>query len=148
MKELGFLGRWAEPLFVQGNLTWQDSELVAGDQADAPTNDVRPLAGASEYVVNLLLGFDSSRGDHTATLAYNVFGERLYVAGRLGAPDGYEQPFHALDFTYSWYPGERMTVKAKLRNLLDQAVEIEREGVVVFRERPGMAAALSFKWAY
>ena len=148
LKELGFLGRWAEPLFVQGNLTWQDSELVAGDQADAPTNDVRPLAGASEYVVNLLLGFDSSRGDHTATLAYNVFGERLYVAGRLGAPDGYEQPFHALDFTYSWYPGERMTVKAKLRNALDQAVEIEREGVVVFRERPGMAATLSFKWAY
>jgi len=148
LKELGFLGRWAESLFVQGNLTWQDSELVAGDQADAPTNDVRPLAGASEYVVNLLLGFDSSRGDHTATLVYNVFGERLYVAGRLGAPDGYEQPFHALDFTYSWYPGERMTVKAKLRNALDQAVEIEREGVVVFRERPGMAAALSFKWAY
>ena len=148
LKELGFLGRWAESLFVQGNLTWQDSELVAGDQADAPTNEVRPLAGASEYVVNVLLGFDSSRGDHTATLAYNVFGERLYLAGRLGAPDGYEQPFHALDFTYSWYPGERMTVKAKLRNLLDQAVEIEREGVVVFSERPGMAAALSFKWAY
>lgn len=148
LKELGFLGRWAEPLFVQGNLTWQDSELVAGEQADAPTNDVRPLAGASEYVVNLLLGFDSHQGSHSATLAYNVFGERLYVAGRLGAPDGYEQPFHALDFTYSWYPSERMTAKAKLRNLLDQAVEIEREGVVTFSERPGMVAALSFKWEY
>lgn len=148
LKELGFLGRWAESLFLQGNLTWQDSELVAGDQADAPTNDVRPLAGASEYVVNLLLGFDSHQGSHTATLAYNVFGERLYVAGRLGAPDGYEQPFHALDFAYSWYPNEYVTVKAKLRNILDQAVEIEREGVVTFSERPGMVAALSFKWEY
>ena len=30
---------------------------------------------------------------------YNVFGERLFVAGRLGAPDRYEQPFHSLDRT-------------------------------------------------
>ena len=148
LKELGFLGAWAESFFLQGNLTWQDSELVAGEQADAPTNDVRPLAGASEYVANLMLGFDSYDGRHTATLVYNVFGERLYVAGRLGAPDGYEQPFHSLDFTYSWYPTETITVKAKLRNILDQAVEIEREGVVTFSERPGATAAISFRWAY
>ena len=148
LKELGFLGRWAEPLFVQGNLTWQSSELVAGEQADAPTNNVRPLAGASEYVVNMLLGFDSVEGNHSATLTYNVFGERLYVAGRLGAPDGYQQPFHSLDFSYAWYPSATITVKAKLRNILDQAVEIQREGVVTFSERPGMSAALSFKWEY
>lgn len=148
LKELGFLGAWGEPFFLQGNATWQDSELVAGDQADAPTNDIRPLAGASEYVVNLILGFDSYVGTHTATLVYNVFGERLYVAGRLGAPDGYEQPFHSLDFTYSWYPRSSITVKAKIRNLLNQAVEIEREGIVTFSERPGTTASVSFKWEY
>ena len=148
LKELGFLGEWAEAFFLQGNLTWQDSELVAGEQADAPTNNVRPLAGASEYVANLVLGFDSHDGAHTSTIAYNVFGERLYVAGRLGAPDGYEQPFHSLDFTHSWYPTENITVKAKLRNILDQSVRIEREGVVVFTERPGSTASVSFKWEY
>ena len=77
-----------------------------------------------------------------------MFGERLYVAGRLGTPDGYEQPFHSLDFTYSWYPTEFITVKAKLRNMLDGMVEIEREGVVVFSERPGNSASLSFKWEF
>ena len=148
LKDLGFLGAWAEAFFLQGNLTWQDSELVAGEQADAPTNNVRPLAGASEYVANLVLGFDSHDGAHTSTIAYNVFGERLYVAGRLGAPDGYEQPFHSLDFTHSWYPTENITVKAKLRNVLDQSVQIEREGVVVFTERPGSTASVSFKWEY
>lgn len=148
LKELGFLGAWAEAFFLQGNLTWQDSELVAGEQADAPTNNVRPLAGASEYVANLVLGFDSHDGAHTSTIAYNVFGERLYVAGRLGAPDGYEQPFHSLNFTHSWYPTENITVKAKLRNILDQSVQIEREGVVVFTERPGSTASVSFKWEY
>lgn len=148
LKELAFLGLWAQPFFVQANLTWQDSELVAGDQADAPTNNVRPLAGASEYVANVIFGFDSNDGLHTATVAYNVFGERLHVAGRLGAPDGYEQPFHSLNFTYSWYPTANITVKAKLRNILDQAVEIERSGVVVFSERLGRAASVSFKWEY
>ena len=148
LKELGFLGEFGESFFVQGNLTIQDSELVAGDQADAPTNDVRPLAGASEYVANLMLGFDSSDGLHTATIVYNVFGERLYVAGRLGAPDGYEQPFHSLDFTYSWFPTEFLTVKARLRNILNESIEIEREGITVFREKPGAAASVTAKWEY
>ena len=152
LKELSFLsgmvGDWINMFFVQANLTLQDSELVAGEKADAPTNDIRPLAGASEYVANAMLGFDSDDGRHTATLVYNVFGERLYVAGRLGAPDGYEQPYHSLDFTYSWFPTEAITVKAKLRNILDGTVEIEREGVVVFSERPGSSASISFKWEY
>lgn len=148
LKELGFLGDWADAFFLQGNLTWQDSELVAGEQADAPTNNIRPLAGASKTIANVVLGFDSHDGRHTATLAYNVFGERLYVAGRLGAPDGYEQPFHLLGFTHSWFPTENITVKVKLRNILDQAVEIKREGVVVYTERPGAAASVSFKWEY
>ena len=152
LKTLSFLsgvaGDWINMFFVQANLTLQDSELVAGEKADAPTNDVRPLAGASEYVANAMLGFDSDDGRHTATLVYNVFGERLYVAGRLGAPDGYEQPYHSLDFTYSWFPTDTIAVKGKLRNILDGTVEIEREGIVVFSERPGSSASVSFKWEF
>ena len=148
LKELGFLGQMGESFFVQGNLTIQGSELVAGEQADAPTNEVRPLAGAPAYVANLMLGFDSPDRRSAATLVYNVFGERLYVAGRLGAPDGYEQPFHSLDFTYSWFPTEFVTVKAKLRNILNESIEIEREGVTVFREKPGATASVTVRWEY
>ncbi|MCE2424847.1 MAG: TonB-dependent receptor, partial [Pseudomonadales bacterium] len=47
LKTLNFLsgiaGDWINRFFVQANLTLQDSELVAGEKADAPTNDVRPL---------------------------------------------------------------------------------------------------------
>ena len=154
LKELGFLGAAFETLFVQGNLTVQDSELVcdanAADficEADAPTNPIRPLSGASEYVANVMLGFDSPGAKHTASLIYNVFGERLYVAGRNGAPDGFEQPFHSLDFTYFWYPTDSMTFKLKAQNLLDETVTIEREGITVFEEDPGMTISLSFTWA-
>ena len=148
LKSLRFLGQWADPFFVQANVTAQDSEIVAGANADAPTNPERPLTGASEYVANIMLGFDSFDGQHTASLIYNVFGERLYVAGRNGAPDGFEQPFHSLDFTYSWYPTERFTVKAKLQNMLDEAITIEREGVVIFEQPAGQAFSVSVQYAY
>ncbi|HWM29396.1 MAG TPA: TonB-dependent receptor, partial [Woeseiaceae bacterium] len=147
LKELAFLGGFFDTLFVQGNFTLQDSELVAGPRPDAPTNQIRPLSGASEYVANVMLGFDSPNSKHTASLIYNVFGERLYVAGRNGAPDGYEQPFHSLDLTYAWYPTDTMTVKLKAQNLLDETVTIERQGVTVFEEDPGVNYSLSFSWS-
>ncbi|MEM7081648.1 MAG: TonB-dependent receptor [Pseudomonadota bacterium] len=145
-KDLSFLGEAFSPFFLQGNITLQDNELVAGEEADAPTNPVRGLAGSSDYVVNASLGYDSPNGNHSASLAYNVFGERLYVAGRNGAPDGFEQPFHSLDMTYSWYPTDRITVKAKARNILDESIEIERVGVTTFEERVGSSFSLSFQW--
>lgn len=143
LKQLDFLGSLGEMFFVQGNVSFQESELVAGPLADAPTNPVRDMAGASPYVGNLMLGFDAPNGGHTASLIYNVFGERLYVAGRNGAPDGYEQPFHSLDFTYTWFATEGLTLKVKAQNLLDEAVEIRRAGVTTFEEKPGTTLALS-----
>jgi TonB-dependent receptor len=145
---LGFLGDWGEAWFLQGNATFQDTETTAGPNADAPTNNTRPATGASDYVFNMMLGYDSMDGRHSANLLYNVFGERLYVAGRLGAPDGYEQPFNSLDLNYSFYPTDNWTVKFKVQNLLDETVEIERAGVVTFAENPGTAVALKVKYDF
>ncbi|MGI9261673.1 MAG: TonB-dependent receptor domain-containing protein, partial [Woeseiaceae bacterium] len=153
LKELGFLGGAFDTLFIQGNVTWQDSELVCSIDAanscaaDAPTNPVRPLSGASEYIANLVLGFDSPEGRHSASLVYNVSGERLYVAGRNGAPDGYEQPFQSLDFTYFWYPTDRMTLNLRAQNILGEEIEIQRNDIVTFVEDPGQSVSLMFSWA-
>ena len=147
LKELSFLGGLFDTMFVQGNLTVQDSELVAGPNADVPTNPVRKLSGASDYVINFMLGFDSRDTKHTASLVYNIFDERLYVAGRNGAPDGFEQPFSSLDITYFWYPTENFTVKAKVQNLLDDKIEIQRAGTATFVEEPGLVYGISFSWA-
>ena len=154
LKELGFLGGPLDTLFVQGNLTLQDSELVCDSggadfacDADAPTNPTRALSGASNYVANFMVGFDSPDARHTASIMYNVFGERLYVAGRNGAPDGDEQPFHSLDLTYFWYPTDTMTLKLKAQNVLSETVTIQREGIVVFEEDPGTTFSISFNWS-
>lgn len=148
LKELAFLGGIFDTLFVQGNLTLQDSELVAGPNANVPTNPVRSLTGASEYVANVMLGFDSRDAKHTASLIYNVFGERLFVAGRNGAPDGFEQPFHSVDVTYFWYPTESLTIKAKAQNLLGETIVIERANVPVYEEDPGTVFSLAFSYGF
>jgi len=148
LKELAFLGGIFDTLFVQGNLTLQDSELVAGPNANVPTNPVRTLTGASEYVANVMLGFDSRDAKHTASLIYNVFGERLFVAGRNGAPDGFEQPFHSVDFTYFWYPTDSLTIKAKAQNLLGETIVIERADVPVYEEDPGTVYSLAFSYGF
>lgn len=154
LKELGFLGGPFETLFIQGNVTIQDSELQCDISdatnpcfADAPTNPVRQLSGASDYVGNIMLGFDSPNAKHTASLIYNVFGERLYTSGRNGAPDSFEQPFHSVDFTYFWYPTDSMTFKVKLQNILDETTTIERGGITVFEEEPGQTFSVSFSWS-
>lgn len=147
---LGFLGGIFDTFFVQGNVTFQSSELIcdigATDTcaADSPTNPIRTLSGASDYVANVMLGFDSPEARHSVSVSYNVFGERLYVAGRNGAPDGFEQPFRSLDLTYFRYPTEAVMVKLKAQNLLGETVAIERNCIVTFQEDPGQMIGLAF----
>ena len=146
LKKLGFLGGIWDTLFIQGNLTLQDSELVAGAQANSPTNPTRSLSGASDYVVNFMIGYDSRNAQHTASLAFNTFGERLFAAGRLGVPDSFEQPFNSLDVTYSWYPTDKLALKVKLQNLLGETTKIDQGGVRVYEEDPGSTYKLSLQW--
>jgi hypothetical protein len=89
---------------------------------------------------------DSANGKHSFTLAYNTFGERLFFAGRDGAPDAYEQPFESLDFVYSFYPTDRLSMKFRVQNLLDEAVKIEQAGVTVLEQNVGATAKLDVKW--
>ncbi len=143
---LSFLGELGDLFFLEGNATLQDSETTSGKRADAPTNERRPAAGASDYLVNLTIGFDSLEGNHTASLIYNVFGKRLYRAGRLGAPDEFEQPFHSLDLTYSWYPTETLALKAKVQNILGQATKINSGDILVYEREPGTSVSLKVKY--
>jgi TonB-dependent receptor len=139
--DLGFtsrwLGSWASGLFTAGNATWTDSELTIGTSSFALTNDRRPLNQQSDLILNLQLGYDSPGGGHSAVLVYNGFSERLFYAGRNGAPDAYEQPFNSLDFIYSWYPAAGWELKLRLQNLLNDSIEIKQGNVVVLEQDLG-----------
>lgn len=154
LKGLEFIGDgiW-DNMFLSGNLTLSDSEVTMNSQniveqtgvSASITNLTRRLTGHSEYVVNVNLGFDSDDGNHSASLVYNVFGDRIIIPGIDGFDDNYEQPFHSLDFVYTYYPDFNSTVKFKLQNILDEQKELVFEDTLFRTEAVGVGFSLSYK---
>lgn len=156
LNDLTFLGDWSEDFFLSGNLTLSDSEITIDTQrvveqtgvSAAITNNVRRLTGHSEYVVNLNLGYDAPNGNHSATLVYNVFGERIIIPGIEGQDDRYEQPFHSLDLVYTYYPTYSSSIKFKLQNILDEKKDITFSDTLFRSETKGIGFDISFKWDF
>ncbi|SHH18819.1 TonB-dependent receptor domain-containing protein [Ferrimonas marina] len=136
-------------LFIAGNLTLSDSEITIADAGDINlTNPTRRMMGHSEWVANLQLSYDSPDDVHSATLVYNVFGDRIAYAGTQGFDDAIEQPFHSLDFTYTVYPLEWMNVKFKAKNILDEATEYLQNDERVFWNKPGTEYTLELGFKF
>ena len=116
LHDLGYL---ANGFFTSGNLTWSDSEAsIDPALAGNLTNPTKRMTGHSEYVANFQLNYDSANGEHSTSLVYNVFGERILAAGVGGREDAYEQPFHSLDLVYNYYPSFSSKIGFKVKNLL------------------------------
>ena len=156
LKDFNFVGNWGEGLFLSGNVTISESEIRIDTQnvveqtgvSTTITNATRRMTGHSPYVVNLNLGWDAANGNHSATLAYNVFGERIIIPGIDGKDDAYEQPFHSLDFVYTYYPTYSSTLKFKVQNILDEEKEIEFEDTLLRGETIGTSFEVSFRWDF
>jgi len=160
MKDFNFIGDFwgmnGQDFFLSGNVTLSDSEINIDTQrvflqtgvSAAITNSTRRLTGHSEYVVNLNLGYDHPNGNHSVTMAYNVFGERIIIPGIEGQDDRYEQPFHSLDLVYTYYPTYSSTVKFKVQNILDENKTIEFSDTLFRSETKGIAFDVSFKWDF
>ena len=148
-KSLAFMGDFASQFYFAGNLTLAETEIEAGDEITvAATNRVRPMQGASEYVINFQLGYDSHEGHHSATLVFNESGERVLAGGITGEPDSYEQPFSAVDFSYFYYPTESLTVKFTAKNLLDEDIEVTKGDVTILENTVGTSYGLSLRYVY
>ena len=152
LKDLSFLsnilGEWINQFYVVGNVTFADSQLdiQASGLAGNITNLSRRMTQHSEWVMNAQIGFDSSSGRHGATIAYNSFGERIFFAGIESFDDAYEQPFHSLDLVYSWFMTEKLTLKLRMKNLLDESAMIEQNGVTILEQDVGTTTLLDVRW--
>lgn len=140
---------WLDQFFVAGNLTLSDSDIrIQRFGASNITNLERRMTGHSEYVVNAQLGFDSYNERHSATLSYNVFGERINFAGVNGKDDAFEQPFHSIDATYSYYPVEGLALKLAAKNLLGERTEILQQGEILQARDPGTSVSASMTYRF
>lgn len=157
LQGLEFIGTgvW-DNMFASGNVTVSDSEINLDRQAiveqtgvsTAITNVTRRLTGHSEYVVNLQLGFDSDDGEHSASVVYNVFGERILIPGIDGFDDNFELPFNSLDVIYKYYPDFNSTLTFKVQNILAEEKEIEFEGVTRRSQTKGTGVSLTYKYEF
>lgn len=146
-RSLGFINDWVwldqlrlgwitelglERFYLAANYAEITSEVSIDPDASNSTNTDRPLQGASPWVVNAQLGYESDSGHIKWTLAYNEFGKRISRAGTLGQPDIYEQPFAQLDFNFSYQLTDRLSLGLDAGNLLDPKVKFT-QGVEVTR---------------
>lgn len=151
-KQLGFLDRWFDGLddwYASANYSWIDSNIKLDPaQSGFNTNLERPLEGQSPYVLNLQLGYLHPEGKREVSLLYNVSGERIVQVGVDGQPDTYEQPFWQLDFNLKQRLGDEWSLRVRLRNLLDPAVEFRQGDEANIREyRKGREIGFTLEWA-
>ena len=151
---LEFLGEFGSQFFVQGNTTSLfTNEIDVGDREADVTNRQRELTQASDFIANLVFGFDSDDGKHSAGLAFNTFSERIFFSGTAGREDTFEQPFDSLDLTYTFFFTDDFSLKFKAKNLLDGMNEITQENqdgteVTVFEQEVGQSYSLGVSYKF
>ena len=146
LHDLGYL---ADGFFTTGNLTLSDSEAVVDPAlAGNLTNPTKRMTGHSKYVANFQLSYDSANGNHSSSLVYNVFGERILAAGIGGRGDAYEQPFQSLDLVYNYYPDFNSKVSLKVQNLLGEDQDVTQSGITVQAREVGQTVSLSFSYQF
>lgn len=146
-KNLGFLGRTGERFTAFANTTFMTSEIVTGnDSISSLTNPDRPMIGQSPYVINAGLTYLSPGGRTSASVLYNVAGERILEVGSGGLPDAYEQPRSILDASLEYLLARDLSVKVDARNLLNSEYLMTQGGVTRYRYLTGRIWVVAFRW--
>jgi len=105
-------------------------EVGADGAAQVSTNERRPLQGASPYLINADVSYKRTFSENLSgvvTLAYNVYGRRVFAAGENGLGDQYEQALQSLSLVVRADVGQKWSLNLKGSNLLDAEYRIEQE---------------------
>ncbi|MGH7475081.1 MAG: TonB-dependent receptor domain-containing protein [Longimicrobiales bacterium] len=143
------LGRVAQRLSsfsAFANLTIMRSSIEIDDPLASKTNDERPMVGQAPYVVNAGVAFAPRDGATSATLLYNVVGDRIVNAAEAPLPDVYEQSRHVIDLSLMHEFPTGMSLKLDGKNLLDSPYEWLQGPVVRERYRVGRIVSLGLAW--
>jgi len=101
---------------VNGSLI--KSEVFLGDEVKFQDSR-RALQGQSPYTLNAAMYYNHPNQSFQASVAYNVMGPRIFVAGNANNPEIYELQRHSLDITISKTFKDRTTVKFGIQDLLN-----------------------------
>ncbi|MFK8045602.1 MAG: TonB-dependent receptor plug domain-containing protein [Crocinitomicaceae bacterium] len=103
------------------------------DLSTINTNAVRPLEGASPFLLNIDLRYNKTFENKNKLLlavAYNVFGKRLVTVGSNGIGDSYAQPVNSVNLVSNLSMNNNLTIGFKVSNLLNPNIDIIQEDKV------------------
>jgi outer membrane receptor for ferrienterochelin and colicin len=145
-KGLGFLGSAFEQLGVFSNATLMKSDIRIGQGGASRTNDRRAMVGQAPYVLNTGLTYASRAGDASATLLYNVVGERIVSAAEAPLPDVKERARNVVDLSLRLPLLSGVSARVDARNLLDAPYRTFQGTALRESYRAGRVFQLGLTW--
>lgn len=125
-KQLGFLSNeynqtklGLNASYIYARTKVDSAEYAARKEIDPNAKDTRPMYGQSPFIVNAYLSYSNVPKNWRASIAYNIWGERLSFVSRGRVPDVYEQSRGVLDFTFEKGLGDKWSISIKAQNLLN-----------------------------
>lgn len=103
-------------LNMNASLIW--SEVFLGEDITFEESR-RALQGQSPYMINAALYYIDPISEFQASIAYNVQGPRIFVAGNTNFPSIYELERHVVDLTVSKTFKDRTTLKFGIQDLFN-----------------------------
>jgi outer membrane receptor protein involved in Fe transport len=116
--------------YIYSKIDISEETIRTSAKPIAPTNTSRPLFGASPYLINFDLSYKqnwSPKSSTTFTVAYNVYGKRLFVAGAQQAGDIYEMPVNTLDFIMNTKLSNKIGLDLNFGNVLNPTIKFQQE---------------------
>jgi TonB-dependent receptor len=104
---------------IDSDVDIAQSELNISQGIDSTVSTTRNLQGQSDYIINMDFVYTNPDWGTTASLYYNIFGERLSVVSANITPDVFEQPTPQLDLIISQKLIQNLSVKFAVQNILN-----------------------------
>jgi outer membrane receptor for ferrienterochelin and colicin len=145
-KRFGFMADALESLTMFSNATVMQSEITIPRAASSQTSTSRRMVGQAPYVVNAGLTWSPLDGGTSATVLYNIVGERIASAGELPLPDVKEQPRNVLDVSLRTSVLNGVSLKLDVKNVLDAPYELVQGGVIRESYRAGRSVSFGLSW--
>jgi outer membrane receptor protein involved in Fe transport len=146
-KSLGFMTLALRSLQAFANLTVMQSriELPANTQASA-TNLKRRMVGQAPYVLNSGLTWVNHTGSASATVLFNVVGDRIDAAGDAPLPDVVERARRVLDVSLRVPISGALAARLDAKNLLDAPYRTTQGTVTRESYRVGRVVQAGLSW--
>ncbi|MCB0375334.1 MAG: TonB-dependent receptor, partial [Sinomicrobium sp.] len=125
-KIFGAAGEWKNLRFgFNGSLMYTNTK-IAEDNMFLTSNE-RKLQGASPWLINSDLSYSktfNARWESVFTLAYNVYGPRIFALGANNLNDAVEKPFHQLDLIWRNEIGKKVAFGISVKNILNDTFRV------------------------